>query len=109
MGDSRTKKRPTHDLAAIQRAFHTVDNLVITGTAEKSAFALGYSLEDVVDAVQDLLAEDFVHSKPAHSPPRSGVWHDTYKMAWGGRHLFIKFAGTAIVDIALTSFKEDWP
>ena len=107
MTDARIKKRPTHDLVAIQRAFDTVDNLVITGTAQKSAFALGYSLEDVVDAVRDLLAQDFVHSRPAHSPPRPGVWHDTYKMVWDGRHLFIKFAGTAIVDIVLTSFKED--
>ncbi len=107
MSDSRTKKKPTHDLAKIQKAFDTVDNLVITGTAKKSAFGLGYSLDDVVQAIQDLLPQDFVHSKPAHSPPSPGVWHDTYKMAWDGRNLFIKFAGAAIVDITLTSFKED--
>ena len=104
--DPRTKKRPTHDLRKIQEAFDTTDNLVITGTARRSAFQLGYSLDDVVAAVQDLLPEDFVHSKPAHSPPQPGVWHDSYIMPWDKRNIFIKFAGATIVDIALTSFKE---
>ena len=69
---------------------------------------MGYSLDDVVDAVQDLLPEDFVHSKPAHSPPLPGVWHDTYIMPWDKKKIFIKFAGATIVDISLTSFKESY-
>ena len=106
MSDSRTKKRPTHDLKQIQEAFDTTEKLVITRTARESAFKMGYSLEDVVDAVQDLLSEDFVHSKPAHSPALLGVWHDTYIMPWDKKKVFIKFAGATIVDITLTSFKE---
>ena len=109
MRDPRTKKRPTHDLKKIQEAFDTIDNLVITGTAQRSAFKMGYALDDVVAAVQDLLPEDFVHSKPAHSPARRGVWHDTYIMPWDKRNIFIKFAGATIVDITLTSFKESDP
>lgn len=96
-------------MKAIQAKFIDVDSLEITRVAEDSAKALGYSLEDVVDAVQDLLPEDFVKSDPAHSPPVSGVWHDTYNMRWDKRHLYIKFAGTTIVDITLTSFKEKLP
>ncbi len=106
MSDSRTKKRPTHDLKTIQVAFNTTESLVITKTAKNSAFKMGYSLDDVVDAVQDLLPEDFVHSKPAHSPALPGVWHDTYIMPWDKKKVFIKFAGATIVDITLTSFKE---
>lgn len=106
MSDPRTKKRPTHDLKNIQETFDTPDSLVITRTARDCAFAMGYSLDDVVDAVQDLLPKDFVHSKPAHSPALQGVWHDTYIMPWDGKKVFIKFAGATIVDITLTSFKE---
>lgn len=104
--DSRTKKRPTHDLKKIQEAFDTTEHLVITKTAQNSAFNMGYSLDDVVDAVQELLPEDFIHSKPAHSPAVHGVWHDTYIMPWDKKKIFIKFAGATIVDITLTSFKE---
>ena len=68
---------------------------------------MGYDLNDVWEAVQDLEPGDFVKSEPAHSPPVPGVWHDTYTMRWDGMHLYIKFAGTTIVDIVLTSFKED--
>ncbi len=104
--DSRTKKHPTHNLKKIQEAFDTTDKLVITQTAQRSAFNMGYSLDDVVDAVQELLPEDFVHSKPAHSPAVHGFWHDTYIMPWDKKKIFIKFAGATIVDITLTSFKE---
>ena len=90
----------------IQVAFNTTESLVITKTAQNSAFKMGYSLDDVVDAVQDLLPEDFVHSKPAHSPALPGVWHDTYIMPWDKKKVFIKFAGATIFDITLTSFKE---
>lgn len=106
MGDKRQKLKPHHDLLSIQGKFKTVRDLEITGVAEKNAMSLGYGLQDVVDAVQDLLPEDFVNSRPAHSPPIPGVWHDTYNMRWDGRHLYIKFAGTTIIDIALVSFKE---
>lgn len=106
MADKRRKLKPHHDLEAIQGRFKTVQDLDITGTAERSAMSLGYGLQDVVDAVQDLLPEDFVSSSPAHSPPIPGVWHDTYNMRWDGMHLYIKFAGTTIIDIVLVSFKE---
>ena len=42
---------PQHDLKEIQAKFVDVDGLEITRTAENSAKALGYDLQDVVDAV----------------------------------------------------------
>ena len=68
---------------------------------------MGYDLTDVWRAVQALRPGNFVKSAPAHNPPVPGVWHDTYTMRWDGRPLYIKFAGSTIVDIVLTSFKED--
>ena len=106
MVDKRRKFKPHHSLASIQGKFKTVQDLEITRTAEETAMSLGYGLQDVVDAVQDLLPEDFEVSSPAHSPPVQGVWHDTYSMKWDGMHLYIKFAGATIIDITLVSFKE---
>jgi motility quorum-sensing regulator/GCU-specific mRNA interferase toxin len=103
------KLRPHHELSAIQSKFATIADLEITRTAEESARALGFSLQDIVQAVQDLRRSDFAGSSPAHSPPVPGVWHDTYTMRWGGLHLYIKFAGQTIIDVALVSFKEKAP
>ncbi len=100
------KLKPHHDLEKIKAKFQTVSGLEITRTAQDSANLLGYGLQDIVDAVQDLLPQDFVKSSPAHSPPIPGVWHDTYAMTWDGLDLYIKFAGTTIIDITLVSFKE---
>lgn len=100
------KRRSHHDLAAVKAKFARVDTLEATRTAIVSARALGYTLEDIVDAVQALEGSDFVKSETAHSPPSSKVWHDTYHLPWDGRWLYLKFAGETLVDVVLTSFKE---
>lgn len=100
------KRKPHHDLAAVQAKFAKVDTLEITRTAVEGARALGYSLEDIVEAVQALERGDFIKSETAHSPPNSRVWHDTYNLPWDGRQLYLKFAGETLIDVRLTSFKE---
>ena len=101
-----TRRTPHHDLADIQAKFSDVDMLEITRKATQDAQALGYSLQDVVEAVQDLEPGDFVKSEPAHNPPVPGIWHDSYNMPWDGRWLYLKFAGATLIDVTLTSFKE---
>lgn len=100
------KRRPHHDLDAVQAKFAGVDTLEITRTAVAGARGLGYSLEDIVEAVQALERGDFIKSETAHSPTSSRVWHDTYNMPWDGRRLYLKFAGETLIDVRLTSFKE---
>jgi motility quorum-sensing regulator / GCU-specific mRNA interferase toxin len=100
------KQRPHHNLATIKAKFATVETLEITRTAVDGARALGYALEDVVEAVQALEPSDFVKSETAHSPPNSKVWHDTYNLPWDDRWLYLKFAGETLIDVTLTSFKE---
>ena len=100
------KRKPHHDLAAVQARFADVDSLEITRKAIEGARALGYSLEDIVEAVQALERGDFIKSETAHSPPNSRVWHDTYHLPWDGLRLYLKFAGETLIDVTLTSFKE---
>lgn len=97
---------PHHSLADIQAKFADPESLEITTTAIRSANAMGYSLEDVVDVVQALEKSDFVKSETAHNPRNSKVWHDTYKVPMDGMWLYLKFAGETLVDVTLVSFKE---
>ncbi len=100
-----TKRKAHHSLRALQTRFASVDTLEITASAVKGARALGFSLHDVVEAVQALEPGDFIKSETAHSPPNSRVWHDTYNLPWDGQVLYLKFAGETLVDVVLTSFK----
>lgn len=100
------KRKPHHDLTAIQAKFVDAESLEITTKAVRDAQAIGYSLEDVVDVVQALEPGDFVKSETAHSPPNSKVWHDTYNIPCDGLFLYLKFAGETLIDVVLTSFKE---
>jgi len=100
------KRKPHHDLAAVKTRFAQADALEITRSAIEGARALGYSLEDVVGAVQALESGDFIKSETAHSPKNSRVRHDTYNLPWDDRWLYLKFAGETLIDVTLVSFKE---
>lgn len=100
------KRKPHHDLAAVQAKFAQAETLEITRTAVEGARVLGYSLVDIVAVVQALETGDFVKSETAHSPANPKVWHDTYNMPWDGLRLYLKFAGETLIDVTLTSFKE---
>lgn len=100
------KRKPHHDLAAIQERFADADSLEVTTAAIRDAQAIGYSLEDIVEVVQALEPGDFVKSETAHNPPNSRIWHDTYRIPFGGLHLYLKFAGETLIGVVLTSFKE---
>lgn len=100
------KRKPHHDLTAVQAKFATVGGLEITRAAVENARTLGFALEDVIAVVQALEPGDFIKSETAHSPPNAKVWHDTYNLPWDDRWLYLKFAGETLIDVTLTSFKE---
>ena len=43
------KRKPTYDLESFKSEFCAVDRLRMTGTARATAFALGFTLQDVVE------------------------------------------------------------
>lgn len=100
------KRRAHHDLVAVQAKFASVETLEMTTSAVRSATAIGFGREDVVEAVQALSRSDFVKSETQHNPPNHRCWHDTYKSQQGEFYLYLKFAGETLIDVMLVSFKE---
>jgi motility quorum-sensing regulator/GCU-specific mRNA interferase toxin len=100
------KGRPHHSLEGIQTKFGSVGELEITGTATRNARGLGLSLQDVVDAIQQLRGSDFRKSETAHNPVNHKIWHDTYITRYRDLRIYLKFAGETLIDVTLTSFKE---
>ncbi len=77
----------------------------MTATAMSNQYMLGFSDQDVVDAIQALTSNDFYKSMP---PIKAGftAWQDVYKTTFKQTNLYIKFQidnkGETIV-----SFKKD--
>ncbi|HEX2762218.1 MAG TPA: type II toxin-antitoxin system MqsR family toxin [Allosphingosinicella sp.] len=101
------KGKPHHDLEAVKAKFASVETLDITTSASRSARALGFELEEVVEIVHALEKQDFVKSETAHNPRNPRCWHDTYVTPYGPLDLYLKFAGETLMDLTLTSFKEE--
>lgn len=95
-----------HDLTAIQADFAAGRGRVTT-KALRDAQAINYTRADICDVVAELTQQDFVKSEPGQNGV-PGNWHDTYNYddVAGEMTLYLKFAGTTIVDVTLTSFKE---
>jgi Motility quorum-sensing regulator, toxin of MqsA len=95
---------PKYNLDSIKLAFNTTDKLNMTFTAMSGQYALGFSDQEVVDAVQALSGTNFHKSMP---PIKDGftAWQDVYKSEFKEKKLYIKFQignkGEVIV-----SFKE---
>lgn len=98
------KKRRTHDLNQIQRAFATTAGLRRTLVSARDAAALGMDAAEVVQVTQSLrYPEDFQKSATAHHDHTR--WHDSYRCSWNERALYLKFT-TDTGGFLLTSFKE---
>lgn len=100
------KRVPHHSLGGIKAKFSTVADLDISTVAKRSAERLGFSLEDVVDAIQNLRSADFRKSETSHNPINHRNWHDTYVTWYQGLEIYLKFAGETLLDLSVTSFKE---
>ena len=98
------KRKPTYDLEAFKATFATVDRLAITGTALRSASALGFGRAEIVDTVQAMQRGHFYKSMTAYADPR--LWQDVYHVPSQVGVLYVKFTADAITEFLLLSFKE---
>lgn len=67
------KRTPHHDLVRVKAKFATIETLEATGTAIRNARDLGYSLSDIVAAVQALRHRDFVIGNRAQPAEFQGM------------------------------------
>jgi motility quorum-sensing regulator / GCU-specific mRNA interferase toxin len=83
------KRVMTYDLEVIKLAFSTVKKIRVTATALQGARSMGFSRQDMVDAIQQLKRKDFVKSMTTHADHR--IWQDVYNTEYNGYFLYIKF------------------
>lgn len=98
------KRTPEYNLENIKKVFSRADHLRMTVSAKQGQVSLGFTDEDVVNAIQALLERDFYKSMaPQH--PGFTAWQDVYKSRFKGVELYIKFQVGTRGELIL-SFKE---
>ncbi len=98
------KRQPTYDLKAFKAAFSSVERLAVTGTALKSAAALGFGRIEIIETIQTMRREHFYKSMTAHADHR--LWQDVYHVPSAAGILYIKFTVDVLTNFLLLSFKE---
>ncbi|MGA7563220.1 MAG: type II toxin-antitoxin system MqsR family toxin [Desulfobaccales bacterium] len=98
------KRQPTYDLEAFKNAFSSVGRLALTGTALRSAAALGFGSAEIVAAIQTIKREHFYKSMTAYADHR--LWQDVYHVPSSVGTLYVKFTAAALTNFLLLSFKE---
>jgi motility quorum-sensing regulator / GCU-specific mRNA interferase toxin len=98
------KRKPTYDLESFKRVFSNKDKLALTGSALRSAAALGAGRSEIVEIIQTMRAKHFHKSMTSYADRR--VWQDVYHVPSEIGTLYIKFTADAITAFRLLSFKE---
>jgi motility quorum-sensing regulator/GCU-specific mRNA interferase toxin len=98
------KRQPTYDLEAFKAAFSSVERLAVTGTALRSAAALGFGRTEIVETIQTMQREHFYKSMTSYADHR--LWQDVYHVPSPAGVLYIKFTADAVTEFLLLSFKE---
>ncbi|MHB9075342.1 MAG: type II toxin-antitoxin system MqsR family toxin [Desulfobaccales bacterium] len=94
----------SYDLETFKAAFSSVERLAITGTALRSAAALGFGRAEIVAAIQTMKREHFYKSMTAYADHR--LWQDVYHVPSAVGVLYVKFTADALTEFLLLSFKE---
>ncbi len=97
------KRKPTYDLDAFKAAFNRVERIAITGTALRSAAALGFGRAEIVTTIQSMRRSHFYKSMTAFADNR--IWQDVYHVPTLAGVMYMKFTTDAATDFLLLSFK----
>jgi motility quorum-sensing regulator / GCU-specific mRNA interferase toxin len=98
------KRKPTYDLAAFKAAFDDADKLKVTGTALRSAAALGFGREEIVATIRAMRRQHFYKSMTSH--PDHRIWQDVYHVPSEIGTIYLKFTADMVSEFLLLSFKE---
>jgi motility quorum-sensing regulator/GCU-specific mRNA interferase toxin len=98
------KLKPAYDLAAFKSACRTVAGLRATGTAVKTAAALGFGRTEVAATIQTIKPVHFYKSMTSHGDHR--IWQDVYHVPSEAGLLYVKFTASGVSEFLLLSFKE---
>lgn len=98
------KRKPTYDLEAFKGAVARRDGLFITGTALKSAAAIGFTRSEIDATLASMSRHQFYKSMTAHADHR--IWQDVYHVPSSAGLLYVKFTAGTLTEFTLLSFKE---
>jgi motility quorum-sensing regulator/GCU-specific mRNA interferase toxin len=98
------KRKPTYDLAAFKAAFDDVDKLNVTGTAVRSAAALGFGRTEIMATIQNMRRAHFYKSMTSYGDHR--IWQDVYHVPSEVGALYVKFTADVVTAFLLLSFKR---
>lgn len=98
------KRKPTYDIEAFKIAFANMERLSATGTALRSAAALGFGRAEIVATIQSMQRGHFYKSMTAYANPR--LWQDIYHVPSPAGELYVKFTADTVTEFLLLSFKE---
>jgi len=98
------KRKPTYDLDGFKAAFNSVERLAVTGTALRSAAALGFGRAEIVTTLQSIQRKHFYKSMTAYADHR--LWQDVYHVPSPVGLLYVKFTADAVTEFLLLTFKE---
>ena len=98
------KRKPTYDLRAFKAAFDDVDKLHVTGTALRTAAAMGFGRAEIVATIQRMQREHFYKSMTSYGDHR--IWQDVYHVPSEAGTLYVKFTADVVTEFLLLSFKE---
>ncbi len=97
------KRKPTYNLETFKAAFSGVKKLAITGTALRSAAALGFGRAEIVKTIQTMQREHFYKSMTAYADQR--LWQDVYHVPSPVGMLYVKFTADVATEFLLLSLK----
>ena len=98
------KRKPAYDLDAFKAAFDSVEKLRLTGTALRSAAALGFGRADIAATIQSMRRAHFYKSMTSYADHR--IWQDVYHVPSAVGPLYVKFTAELVAEFLLLSFKE---
>ncbi len=101
------KRKPTYDLEAFKAAFSTAERLNVTGTAIRTAAAIGFGSAEIVATIQTMQRRQFFKSMTSYGDHR--IWQDVYHVPSPGGLLYVKFTADAVTEFLLMSFKQKEP